>query len=125
MPAKDAVTSGQFDRKITIQAPVISVDDQGTTTTWNDVYTCWADKQDFPHGRGLLRNFQFQQLFPQATTTFALRYQAEVVIDATMRVKFVKAGITHYFKILGAQNPFDANMSIFLVCQEDQAQAVN
>ena len=128
MSTKDTVTSGQFDRRITIQAPPTGWVDDGqgaNTAAWADLYTCWADKQDFPHGRFLYRKFLFQQLFPQATTTFCIRYQAEVPVDASMRVKYVKAGITHYYKILGVENLYDANTSVYLMCQEDQAQAPN
>lgn len=125
MSKKDSVAAAQFDRKITIQQPVISADAQGTTTTWSDYYTCFADIQDFPHGRGLMRQFFYQQLYPQATTTIQIRYQQSFPIDPSMRIKFVDHGVTHIFQILGIQNPNRANVSLFLLCREDQAKAVN
>lgn len=126
---KDKVHSMQFDRKITIQAlQAIAWDSQGghpRESEWVDVYSCFADIQDFPHGRYLYRTYKFQQLYPQANTVIQIRYQQTVLIDATKRVKFIDHGITHYLKILGVENPNRANVSMFLLCQEDQAQAPN
>lgn len=126
MPTKDHVATGQFDRKIAIQART-RVDDGsgGDTGSWNTVYTCFADLQNYPHGRGLFRKYLFAQLYPQMTTVIQIRFQKSVVIDATMRVEYVMHGQTHHYKILGVENPAEANVSLFLLCQEDQAQPVN
>ena len=34
-------------------------------------------------------------------------------------------GINHIYQILGVENTLEANVSIWLLCQENQAQAVN
>lgn len=128
MPVKDSVSAAQFNRRIQIQAPVYtpsSDPEGGQATTWNTVYTCFADIQDFPHGRFLYRKFEYGQLYPQANTTIQIRYQKSVAIDATMRVLFPWEGVNHLFKILGVENPTRANVSMYLLCQEDQAQAPN
>ena len=93
--------------------------------TWETVYTCWANIQNFPHGRGLFRRFLFQQLFPQVTTAIQIRFQKSLLIDATMRVLYPAHGINHIYQILGVENPLEANVSLWLMCREDQAQAIN
>lgn len=97
----------------------------GNSNPWSDVYTCWADMQDFPHGRGFFRKMLYMQLYPQANRLVVIRYQTQYHIDATMRIKYVKGTTTHYLKILGTENPNEANVSILLYCQEDQAKGAN
>ena len=126
MPTKDNVTSQQFDRRISIQAPTRTSDGQGgETVVWNTVYTCWADIQNFPHGRGLFRHFMAQQLYPQVNTIIAIRYQADYHVDATMRIVYVKGPLTHPYQILGIENPSEANVSLLFYCQENQAMGFN
>lgn len=126
--AKDKFSASQANRKIVIQSPAARVDDGqgGSPNNWVDAYTCWADKQDLPHGRGLFNKYMLMQKFPQATTTFQFRFQYGMLIKPDMRVKYVAHGITHTYRLLGPpQNLNEANVSILLICQEDQAQAVN
>lgn len=126
MPTKDAVASHDFTRRIQIQKATRVDDGQGgATETWETIYTCWANIENFPHGKGLFRKFMFAQLFPQLTTTIQIRFQRSVLIDATMRVLYPAHGINHLYQIIGVENPLEANVSIWLMCREDQAQAIN
>lgn len=126
MPTKDQVASHDFTRRIQIQKATRVDDGQGgATETWETVYTCWANIENFPHGKGLFRKFMFAQLFPQLTTTIQIRFQRSVLIDATMRVLYPAHGINHLYQIIGVENPLEANVSIWLMCREDQAQAIN
>lgn len=125
MPVKDQVSPSQFNRRISILAPTIGADAQGITTTYSVVYNCAADKQNMMHGRGLYRKLMYQQLYPQTTVIFQIRWQASVKIDATMKVQEIAHGQTHLYKITGVENPNEANVSLYLLCMEDQAKAVN
>jgi hypothetical protein len=131
---KDHVDSSDLDRRITIQAPITDTDSatiaQGggygpNPANYNDVYACWANMQNFPHGRGLIRAYKFAQLYPEATLVIQIWFQKTVLLDATMRVKYVAHGVTHFYQILGVQNPMEANVSLFLICQEWQAKSPN
>jgi SPP1 family predicted phage head-tail adaptor len=124
---KDTANGADFNRRIQIQAPSSSDDGQGgsSPTSWNTVYTCWANIENFPHGRGLFRKFLFQQLYPQMTTTIQIRFQKSVAIDPTMRVLYQAHGVNHIYQILGIENPMEANVSMWLLCMENQAKAVN
>ena len=122
---KDKVDAARFDRKISIQAPTISADAQGTTTAWNTVYTCFASIENQPHGRGVFRRYLYQQLYPQLTAIVQIRYQQSTPIDATMRIQYIAHGVTHIYQIIGIENPNEANISMYLLCQEQQAKSVN
>lgn len=131
---QDQVDSSDLNRRITIQAPVTDTDSatiaQGggygpNPAAWSDVYPCWASMQNPPRGRGLSRAYRFLQLYPTATMIVQIRFQTSVAIDATMRVAYVAHGITHYYQIIGVENPMEANVSLYLMCTEYQAKAVN
>lgn len=125
--AKDTLDSSDLNRRIQIQAITGQTPDGqgGFVDTWTTVYTCWANIQNFPHGRGLFRKFLFAQLYPQMNTTIQIRFQMSVAIDATMRVLYPAHGVNHTYQILGVENPLEANVSLWLLCQENQAQPVN
>lgn len=126
MPVKDNVHGAQFDRRIQIQAPSRVSDGQGgETITWNTVYTCWADMQNFPRGRGLTRKFMAQQLYPQLTTIIQIRWQPTYHIDPSMRISYTKGPLIKIFQILGIESPGDANISMFFFCQENQTVGYN
>lgn len=126
MPTKDTVASHDFTRRIQIQQAVKSDNGEGGfNITWQTIYTCWANIQNFAHGKGLFRRFLFSQLYPQVTTTIQIRFQKSVLIDATMQVLYPAHGINHTYQILGVENPEEANVSIWLLCQENQAKAIN
>lgn len=129
MPAKDQVAAEQFTRRITIQKPPVpgSSDDGqgGQSGNWTDVYVCWANIQDFPLGRGAYSAFFAQQRYPTMTTVITIRYQPVYHIDAGMRIKFTRGALTHFYKILGVKDPKEANVSILMFCQEDQAKGIN
>lgn len=127
MPVKDNVAAHQFTRPITIQKPTETPNGSGGfVTTWADYYSCWADIQNFPNGRGLFRKFIFMQLYPTGNTMIVIRYAPGTAIDATMRVKSVEGSTTHYYQIVGPpENMQRANVSIYLPCQEVQAPGVS
>lgn len=126
MPAKDMVASHDFTRRIQIQQEVRTDNGQGGfNVAWTTIYTCWANIQNFGHGKGLFRKYLFSQLYPQVTTTIQIRFQKSVLIDATMRVLYPAHGVNHTYQIIGVENPEEANVSIWLLCQENQAQAIN
>lgn len=124
--AKDKVRAGQFDRQITIQKHT-RVDDGagGDSGSWATVYTCMADIQNQPHGRGLYRRYAFMQLYPEMTLVIQIWFQLDVPIDATMRVQYTIHNVTHTYQIIGVENPAEANYSMFLLCKEYQAKTVN
>lgn len=123
MPVKDSVSASQFNKRITIQNPVDTDDGQGgATRTWNNLYFCWADIQNFPHGRYLARRWFAQQLYPTLQVIVQIRWQPNIQIDATMRILFVKGLKTHIYQILGDENPNEANVSLILYCMELQAK---
>ena len=122
----DSVDSSDLNRRIQIQQNTPTKNAQnGLVDNWATIYTCWASMQNFPHGRGLFRKFLFSQLYPQMNTTIQIRFQKTVTIDDTMRVLYVAHGVNHIYQILGVENPLEANVSLWLLCQEEQAQAVN
>lgn len=129
--AKDSVSAGQFDKRISIQAKStasVNYDDQGGLSApdvWADVFVCWADMQDFPHGRGLLRQYLYSQLYPTATKIIATRYQPTVHVDPSMRIRYVKRGLEHLYQIIGIQSPMDANISFLFFCTEYQVKGYN
>lgn len=124
--SKDTVDSSDLNRRIQIQQVTLTDNGEGGfNETWNTVYTCWANIQNFPHGRGLFRRFLLGQLYPQMNTTIQIRFQQSVVIDHTMQVLYPAHGVNHIYQILGVENPLEANVSIWLLCQENQAQPVN
>ncbi len=126
MPAKDRVIAAQFDRRIEFHSKAAVSDGQGgEIDTWTTVYTCWADIQNFPHGRGLLRKFLAQQLYPQVTTVIQIRFTTPVHFDATMRIQFIKGPLTHTYQIVGVENLSEANVSLFFYCIEEQAKGFN
>lgn len=120
------VSANDLNRRITFQQKTDVDNGLGADPVWNDVYTCSAKKENFPHGRGLFRAFVYAQLYPQVTTTFQIRFQRSVQIDInTMRVKYSAHGTDHFYQIMGIENPDEANAFMFLLCREDQAKAVN
>lgn len=124
--AKDAVSTGQFDRKISIQSYTRVDDGQGGSSgSWGNVYTCFADMQNPMHGRGLYRKYLYAQLYPQATMIIQIRFQKTVPIDATMRVQYIAHGVTHLYQVVGVENPNEANVSMYLLCVEYQAKTPN
>lgn len=126
MPVKDKVQSFQFNRRITIQSNTPTPSANGTPIdNWTDEYTCWADIQNFPHGRGLTRLYHFSQFYPNVSVMIAIRFQTSAKIDATRRVKYVAHGTTHYYQIVGVENPNEANVSLFLLCSESPAKGMN
>lgn len=122
--SKDQINSSDLNRRIQIQA-ISGKTPDGFTDAWETIYSCWADIQNFPHGRGLFRRFLYSQLYPQMNTTIHIRFQQSVLIDATRRVLYPAHGINHIYQILGVENTLEANVSIWLLCQENQAQAAN
>lgn len=127
MPVKDNVAAHQFTRYVTIQKNTpVSNGSGGFDPSWADYYSCWADIQNFPNGRGLFRKFIFAQQYPTANTIIIIRYAPGTTIDPTMRVKSVENTLTHYYQIVGPPaNMQRANISIYLPCQEVQAPGVN
>lgn len=134
MPVKDVVASQDFNRRIQIQQAAKTDNGQGGfETTWETIYTCWANIQNFAHGKGLFRKFLFSQLYPQVTTTIQIRFQKSVFIGVVngvanqteLRVLYPAHGVNHIYQIIGAENPEEANVSIWLMCQENQAQPIN
>ena len=127
MAIKDSVSTGQFDRRISIQSYTRVDDGQGGSSdgTWSTIYACFADMQNPLHGRGLYRKFMFAQLYPQASMIIQIRFQKTIPIDATMRVQYVAHGVTHLYQILGVENPNEANVSLYLLCTEYQAKTPN
>ena len=127
MPVKDKIAASQFTRPVTIQKRTDTPNGSGGfTTTWADYYSCFADIQNMPNGRGLFRKFIYAQLYPTANTIIVIRYPAGTAIDATMRVKSVEGGLTHYYQIVGPpENMQRANISMYLPCQEVQAPGVS
>lgn len=125
--AKDSVSAGQFDKRISLQQNQTSYTDPqgGAAENWVDVFTCWADMQDFPHGRGLFRKYLYQQLYPTATKIIATRYQPVQHVDPSMRIKYVKRGVEHIYQIIGIQSPTDANISFLFFCLENQVKGYN
>lgn len=123
---KDRVSAGQFDRQIQIQS-YTRVDDGagGSTGTWNTIYTCMADIQNQPHGKGLFRRYTFMQLYPEMTLVVQIRFQLDVLLDATMRIQYTAHNVTHTYQIIGVENPTEANYSMYLLCKEYQAKTVN
>src|SRR5258708_28633459 len=126
MANQDTVNASALDRRLTIQTQSKVADNMGGfTVTWQDAYTCACKKENFPHGRGLFRTFVYSQLYPKVTATFQIRYQRTFTIDASMRVKYQTHGIDHFYQIMGIENEGDDNASLYLLCQEEQAKAVN
>lgn len=127
--AKDILDSSDLNRRIQIQAVTSELPDPGGEggfiDDWTTIYSCWANIQNFPHGRGLFRKFLFSQLYPQMTTTIQIRYQRSILIDVTLRVLYVAHGVNHVYQVLGIENPLEANVSLWLLCREDQALPVN
>jgi SPP1 family predicted phage head-tail adaptor len=124
--SKDTVDSSDLNRRIQIQQVTLTDNGEGGfNETWNTVYTCWANIQNFPHGKGLFRRFLLGQLYPQMNTTIQIRFQQSVQITDQMRVLYPAHGVNHIYQILGVENPLEANVSIWLLCQENQAQPVN
>lgn len=129
--AKDTVDSSDLNRRIQIQQVTLTDNGSGGfTETWATIYTCWANIQNFPHGKGLFRRFLLGQLYPQMNTTIQIRFQQSVLIGVTannkaMRVLYPAHGVNHIYQILGVENPLEANVSLWLLCQENQAQPVN
>lgn len=124
--AKDKANGANFNRRIQIQQVTLTPNGQGgSTESWATVYTCWANMQNFPHGRGLFKRFLFKQLYPKMDMTIQIRFQKTAAIDDTMRVLYPAHGVNHLYQILGIENSLEANVSIWLLCQEQQAQAVN
>jgi SPP1 family predicted phage head-tail adaptor len=124
--SKDTVDSSDLNRRIQVQQVTLTDNGEGGfNETWNTVYTCWANIQNFPHGRGLFRRFLLGQLYPQMNTTIQIRYQTSIQINDQMRVLYPAHGVNHLYQILGVENPLEANVSIWLLCQENQAQPVN
>jgi SPP1 family predicted phage head-tail adaptor len=124
MPARTNTAAHKYNRPITILAPTISGDDGqgGPVETFTSYYKCWADMDSFAKGRGLSRPFLYMQLYPTATRTIAIRWQASSPIDASMRVQYVKGVKTHIYQIVGVDNFKEANVEIVLFCTELQAK---
>ncbi len=130
--AQDQVDSSDLNRRIQIQQNQYSFDAQNNRIdNWTTVYTCWANISNPAKGKGLYRKFLYGQLYPQLTTIIQIRFQQSVAIGAgdlnnkPMRVLYPAHGVNHIYQILGVENPNEANISLWLLCQENQAQAVN
>jgi head-tail adaptor len=124
---KDKAVAHQFSRPITVQQLVKTADGQGGFSQgWQDYYACFADIQNFPHVRGLMRQFLYAQLYPQANTIIVIRYAPGMAFDASMQITSVEAGITKTYRIIGPPvNANRANITIQFFCREDQAKGVN
>lgn len=127
LQAKDSITTGQLTRRVQIQSLTLTPDGQGgQTETWNTVYSPLADIQNYPRGRGLFRRFEFMQLYPEANTIIQIRYVPKMNLNASMRILSNEDGLTHIYLIVGPPvNLNRANVSIYILCQEVQAQGVN
>lgn len=124
--SQDTVNAGSLNRRMTIQTQNKTPNNMGGfDVTWQDAYTCACKKENFPHGRGLFRTFVYAQLYPKVTATFQIRYQRTFTITPDMRVKYQTHSIDHFYQILGIENEGDENASMYLLCQEEQAKAVN
>src|SRR6266849_1255077 len=116
---KDRVSGADFNRRIQLQSDMLTQAGDGTSTdSWTTVYTCWANIQFPPHGRGLTRLMQFGQLYWNVNAIIQIRFQKTVVITDKMRILYPAHGINRIFKIIGIENTLEANVSIWLLCQE-------
>ena len=116
---KATTTATVYNRPITVQKPIDVDDGQGgSTRTWSDYYSCFASIESFARGRGLNRIFFAGQLYPSQLRTIAMRWQTSFPIDATMRVKSVVAGRTHYYQIKNADDFHVENVEIVLMGEE-------
>lgn len=127
LQAKDSITTGQLTRRVQIQSLTLTPDGQaGNTESWTTIYSPLADIQNYPHGRGLFRKWFAMQLYPEANTIIQIRYVPKLNINASMRILSDENGLTHTYLIVGPPvNLNRANVSIYIPCQEIQAQGVN
>lgn len=127
LQAKDSLTIGQFNRRVQIQSMALISDGQGgNTENWTTFYSPLADIQNYPHGRGLFRKWFAEELYPEANTIIQIRYAPKLNINASMRILSNEDGINHIYLIVGPPvNLNRANISIYIACQEIQAQGVN
>lgn len=123
---RDSVDASDLNRRIQIQSLARTANGDGTfAETWTTIYTCWANIQNPAKGRGLVRQFVVSHLSWNLTTIIQIRFQKTTVITDGMRVYYPAHGVNHIYKIMGIENPNEANVSMWLLCQEIQAQAVN
>lgn len=124
---KDRVNGADFNRRIQFQSNATATQnaDGSQTDNWTTVYTCWANFVDKLQAKGYSRALRFFQLFPQAQRVIQIREFHSIKLDAKLRILYPAHGINHVYQILGAENPNDANVSIWFAVVENQAQAAN
>jgi len=86
-----------MDRRITIQAPIETLDEYNAneTTGWTDFYPAWSEVKE-EKGR---ENFESDQITPVRNTIFKVRYKAG--ITEKMRVLYN----TRYYDIQSITEP--------------------
>lgn len=101
---------GRLNKRITIQQDTgTSLSAYGEkTTTWTDLYTCWASIQPL-RGREL---YEAKQVFPQVEGKIIMRYYD---VKPEYRVKYG----TRYFKILSVIHHDEGGRVTELRYQED------
>jgi SPP1 family predicted phage head-tail adaptor len=128
MPKAGTITSSNMNRRIQFQLNTPIANGDGTSSdNWQTVYSCWAKVRYWPQTRsgGMARVFAASQFFFEVTITFEIRFQTQVAITDKMHILYPAHGVNHIYKIIGMENTDEANQSLWLLCQEAQAQAVN
>ncbi|SRR5579884_2075135 len=130
--AKDQISSSDLNRRIQIQQNQYTwVDQNNRQDNWQTIYTCWANFVDRSMGRGMGKVYRYFQLYPEADRAMQIRFQKSVAVGAgdlnnkPMRVLYSAHGVNHVYQLLGVENPNEANVSLWLICHEVQAQVVN
>lgn len=115
--------SGIYNRPATIQAPAAYADDgQGgnsNANVWNTVRSPMVALLSATNPRSIFhRQYQYAQLYPEATHFALMRYASDQAIDATMRL----VANNRIYQIIGAEDVNLEHVTTLLVLVEYQAQ---
>ena|SRR5581483_9228470 len=113
--ADTTVSSGAFNRPITIQKRTDTRDSMGgAVRTWSDYIKTMAHIEPM---KGTERPVG-QQLYANNTSKFLIRYRPSQNIDASMRILYR----TRIYNIRNIIQPAEAHTTLMIIAEEQQAK---
>jgi SPP1 family predicted phage head-tail adaptor len=114
-PADTTVGSGAFNRKITIQKLVTSIDAMGgSVRNWTNYISIWAHIEPLSGSEKIVA----QQTYTSLISKFLIRYRPSQNIDASMRILYR----SRIYNIRSITQPAEAHTTIQILAEVQQAQ---
>ena len=114
-PSDTTVGSGAFNRHITIQKLVTSIDAMGgSARNWADYIKTWAHIEPINSSEKIIA----QQTYTSLMSKFLVRYRPSQNIDTSMRILYR----SRIYNIRSITQPAEAHTTIQILAEVQQAQ---